>query len=79
MLYLEQTRNRILLMIVFALVSIVMTAALIPGINAVGIMLVVVIVNSIVYYALPGKYSTAYMQQYSGRYCCPSSSASMER
>ncbi|MGB5275552.1 MAG: hypothetical protein WBO73_03865 [Gammaproteobacteria bacterium] len=68
MLYLEQKRNRILLMAISTLMSVALTAVLVQGINAVGVLLAATIINIFVYYALPDRYSKAYMKKYSNHF-----------
>lgn len=67
MLNLEQKRNRMVFMTISTIISIALTAILIQGINAVGVLLAAAIVNIFVYYALPNKYSEAYSKQYLNR------------
>ena len=67
MLHLEHKRNRLLLMTISILVSAVLAALLIKGINAVGVLMVTLIINIVVYYALPGRYSRAYIDKYMHR------------
>ena len=67
MLNLEQRRNRLVFMTMSTIISIALTAMLIQGINAVGVLLAAAIVNIFVYYALPTKYSEAYSKQYLNR------------
>lgn len=68
MLHLDQTRNRSMLMVVSVLVTIALVAVSVPGINAVGILLVVAIVNIVVYYTLPDSYSKACRDRQSYRF-----------
>jgi O-antigen/teichoic acid export membrane protein len=63
----EQTRNRLMLMTISTIISVALTAILIQGINAVGVLLAAAIVNIFVYYALPNKYSEAYSKRYLNR------------
>jgi len=42
--------------------------ATIQGINAVGVILVTAVINILVYYALPDRYSKAYMQKHPHRF-----------
>jgi len=42
--------------------------AMVPGINAVGVLLATAVINILVYYALPDRYSKAYMQKHPNRY-----------
>lgn len=67
MLYLEHKRNRIILMTVSIIVVAALSALLIEGINAVGVLMATSIINIFVYYALPGRYSREYMDQYLNR------------
>jgi O-antigen/teichoic acid export membrane protein len=67
MLNLEQKRNRLMFMTMSTIISIALTAILIQGINAVGVLLAAAIVNIFVYYALPNKYSESYSKQYLNR------------
>ena len=64
MLYLEQRRNRVILMVISSVTSATVAALLIQGINAVGVLMATLIINVLVYYALPGRYSKAYMEKY---------------
>jgi len=68
MLYLEQKRNRILLMVISTITSVALSVVLIQGINAVGILMATAIVNIFVYYALPDRYSNAYLKKYMNRF-----------
>ena len=63
MLYLDQKRNRALFMAVSIIATSAVTAVMVPGINAVGIFMVVATINILVYYALPDKYSNAFMEK----------------
>jgi len=67
MFYLEQKRNRVMFMIISSIASIAVSAVLIQGINAVGILMVTAIINIFVYYALPDGYSKAYMKKFQNR------------
>lgn len=64
MLYLEQQRNRMMFMAISTLTSIALSAVVIQGINAVGVLLATAIINIFVYYSMPGRYSKAYMDKY---------------
>ncbi len=68
MLYLDQKLNRTALMTVTAIATAGLMVASIPGINAVGVLLAVGLVNIGVYYAMPDKYSKAYAEKYLNRY-----------
>ena len=68
MLYLEQKRNRILLMAISTSASVAVSAMLIQGINAVGILMATAIINIFVYYALPDRYSNANLRKYMNRF-----------
>lgn len=68
MLYLEHTRSRAMFMTASSIATAVFFIAMIPGINAVGVLLATTVINIIVYYALPDRYSKAYMQKHSDRY-----------
>ena len=54
-------------MTISILVTAVMAALLIKGINAVGVLMVTLIINIVVYYALPGRYSRDYADRYQKR------------
>ena len=66
MLYLDQTRNRRLFMAVTITTTALLMAVVAPGINVVGIMLAAATINIIIYYAMPDRYSKAYMQHRPG-------------
>ena len=68
MLYLDQKRNRLLFMAVSILATVALVALIMPGINVVGIFMAVATLNILVYYALPDKYSQAYMNKYHRRF-----------
>ncbi len=60
MLYLDQTRNRKLFMAGSIIATVVLVAVLVPGINAVGVIMAAAIMNILVYYAMPDSYSPAF-------------------
>ncbi len=64
MLYLDQTRNRQLFMAGSIIATITFVAAVVPGINAVGIIMAAATLNILVYYAMPDRYSKAYRDAY---------------
>lgn len=68
MLYLDQPRNRAMFMAVSVIATVALTAFMVPGINAVGIFMTAAIVNILVYYALPDRFSKAYMEKFSYRF-----------
>ena len=68
MLYLDQPRNRAVFMAVSVIATAALTAFMIPGINAVGIFMTAATVNILVYYALPDRFSKAYIEKYSYRF-----------
>ena len=72
MLYLDQARNRTLFMSGSIIATIALVALLVPGINAVGVIMAAAILNIMVYYALPDSYSPAYMQKRMLRHESPS-------
>lgn len=47
--------------------SAALAVALVPGINAVGVILAVAMLNIPVYYAMPDRYSKAYIEKYARR------------
>ena len=67
MLYLEQTRNRLMFMTLSIVLSVVVFATMIQGINAVGVLLAASTINILVYYGLPDRYSKAYIEKHSNR------------
>ena len=67
MLNLEQKRNRLVFMTLSKISNFALTAILMQGINAVGVLLAAAIVNIFVYYELPNKCSEASSKQYSNR------------
>ena len=67
MLYLEHTRSRIMFMTASTIATAVICIAMVHGINAVGVLLATAVVNILVYYALPDRYSKAYMQKHPNR------------
>ena len=71
MLYLDQPQNRRIFMAVSIIATGTSMAVLVPGINAVGIFMVVATINILVYYALPDKYSKAYREKHSYRFHWP--------
>ena len=68
MLYLDQKRNRIMFMAATTIATVAFVIAAIQGINAVGVLLVAAVINIVVYYSLPDRYSKAYMKKYPRRY-----------
>jgi len=62
-LYLDQARNRKLFMSGSIIATIALVALLVPGINAVGVIMAAAILNIFVYYAMPDSYSPAYMEK----------------
>ena len=68
MLYMEQKRNRIFLMAISTIASVALSAVLIQGINAVGILMATAIINIFVYYALPDRYGHAYQKKQMDRF-----------
>ena len=68
MLYLEHTRSRFMFMTASSIVTAVFFIAMIPGINAVGVLLATAVINIFVYYTLPDRYSEAYLQKHSNHY-----------
>jgi predicted exporter len=64
MLYLDQKLNRVALMTTTTVATIALLIATIPGLNAVGILFAVGLINIFVYYTLPDGYSTAYAKKY---------------
>ena len=71
MLYLDQARNRKLFMSGSIIATIALVALLVPGINAVGVIMAAAILNIVVYYAMPDRYSPAYMEKRMRRYDSP--------
>ena len=67
MLYLDQTRNRKLFMAGSIIATVVLVAVLVPGINAVGVIMAAAIMNILVYYAMPDSYSPAFMVEHGRR------------
>ena len=67
MLYLDQTRNRKLFMAGSIIATVVLVAVLVPGINAVGVIMAAAIMNILVYYAMPDSYSPAFMAEHRRR------------
>jgi hypothetical protein len=51
-------------MAISTIASVAASAVLIQGINAVGILMATAIINIFVYYALPDRYSNAYLRKY---------------
>ena len=68
MLYLEQTRNRAIFMAASTIATVTFLIATIQGINAVGVLLATAVINILVYYALPDRYSKTYRRKQSGHY-----------
>ena len=68
MLYLDQKLNRTAVMAVTTIATAALLVAAVPGINAVGVLLAVGLVNIGVYYAMPDKYSKTYAEKYLNRY-----------
>lgn len=68
MLYLEQTRSRFMFMTASTITTAAVLIATIHGINAVGVFLTTAVINILVYYALPDRYSKAYMQKHPNRF-----------
>ena len=69
MLYLEQTRNRAMFMTTSTIATVTFLMATVQGINAVGVLLAAAVINILVYYALPDRYSNAYIKKHSNRFC----------
>jgi len=67
MLYLEQTRSRVMF-ITATTVATVALMATVQGINAVGVLLAAAVINIPLYYALPDRYSKTYMQKHQNRF-----------
>lgn len=65
MLYLDQTRNRQLFMAGSVAATVAFVAAMVPGINAVGVIMAAATLNILVYYAMPDRYSEAHRDRYS--------------
>jgi hypothetical protein len=65
MLYLEHKRNRAIFLLASTVATVTFLIATIQGINAVGVLLAAAVINIIVYYALPDRYSDAYQQKHS--------------
>jgi len=68
MLYLEQKRNRVMFMTVSTIATVTFIITTAQGINAVGVLLAAAVINIIVYYALPDRYSKAYMRKNLNRF-----------
>jgi uncharacterized PurR-regulated membrane protein YhhQ (DUF165 family) len=68
MLYLDKKLNRLALLIITSIVTAALLMMALRGINAVGILLAVGLVNIAVYYAMPDTYSKAYAEKYLKRY-----------
>lgn len=68
MLYLEQTRSRVMFMTTSTIATATLLVATVQGINAVGVLLATAVINIIVYYALPDRYSRSYMQNNPNRF-----------
>jgi hypothetical protein len=51
-------------MAISTIASVAVSAMLIQGINAVGSLMATAIINIFVYYALPDRYSNAYLRKY---------------
>ena len=69
MFYLEHKRNRALFLAASTIATVTFLIATIQGINAVGVLLAAAVINIIVYYALPDRYSDAYRQKHTLK--CP--------
>ena len=67
MQYLEYTRNRIVFISATTIATAVLFAVIVHGINAVGVLLATAVINILVYYALPDRYSPAYIKKHSTR------------
>ena len=67
MLYLEQTRNRFMLMTASTIAT-VSLLAMVPGINAVGVFMAAAVINIPLYYALPDRYSKVHIQKRQNRF-----------
>jgi hypothetical protein len=63
MLYLDQKINRVALMAATTIATVALLIVTVPGLNAVGIFFAVGLLNIFVYYALPDRYSNAYMEK----------------
>ena len=68
MLYLDQTRNRRLFMVVSIISTALLMAVFVPGINVVGIMFAAATINIILYYSMPDRYSKAYLKRHTYRF-----------
>lgn len=68
MLHLDKRFNRIVLLTLTTIVTAALLMMALRGINAVGILLAVGLVNIAVYYAMPDTYSKAYAEKYLNRY-----------
>jgi len=55
-------------MTVSTVATVTVLIATIQGINAVGVLLATAVINILVYYALPDRYSKAYMQKHPNRF-----------
>lgn len=67
MLYLDQTRNRKLFMAGSIAATVAVVAVMVPGINAVGVIMAAATMNILVYYAMPDSYSPAFMAEHMRR------------
>lgn len=65
MLYLEQTRNRAMFMTASTIATVTFLITTVQGINAVGVLLATAVINILVYYALPDRYSKTYRRKQS--------------
>jgi len=68
MFYLDHKFNRIALLTLTTIVTAALLVMALRGINAVGILLAVGLVNIAVDYAMPDTYSEAYAEKYLSRY-----------
>jgi hypothetical protein len=68
MLYLDQKFNRASVIAATTVATAALLVATVPGINAVGVLLAVGLVNIGVYYAMPDKYSKTYAEKHLKRY-----------
>ncbi len=68
MLYLDQTRNRLMLMTASTAATVTLLIASVHWINAVGVIFTAAVINIFVYYTLPDSYSKAYTQKYLNRF-----------
>ena len=68
MLYLDQKFNRVALMTITTIATAALMIVAVRGINAVGVLLAVGLVNICVYYAMPDQYSKSYAEKYLNHY-----------